>query len=522
MLKLKDKSLDLALAHIEKFGDTNIFPVPFEFKAIRHSWDSLIKPYLIQQDMLNWVVRPSRRCLTPKHRYGFRISTQLDPLDSIVITAIIGEIGQDIEDYRIPTKKNVAFSYRFKTSEDGNIYDPDFNYQSFQSHSRELADNKSYKYVVVADIADFFPRIYSHPLENALYDCTSKSNHVTAIKKILKSWNFTISVGIPVGIGVSMLLAELILDVVDRGLQEEGATHCRYVDDYRIFCTTEKEAYERLSFLANILYESNSLTLQQHKTSIIPIETFKKRYLVSESKRELESLSSKLGLLLDQLGVIDQYEEIDYDNLDEEDREKIDGLNLVEILKEQVKSEDIDISIVKFVLRRLRQFDDIKGVNLVLKNIDKLYPVFTDAVRYIQELRALNIPRRNRVGKILLDQINTTLVGHLDFHRLWIFNTFTENTDWDNASEFAPLYKLYSDSFSRRELILALGRTHQQSWFKINKRSISIFDPWQKRAFLAAASCLPGDECRHWHASIYGQLDPLEKSIVNWVKANPF
>lgn len=58
MLKLNEKSVDLALAHIEKFGDTNIFPVPFEFRAIRHSWDSLIKPYLIQQDMLNWVVRP--------------------------------------------------------------------------------------------------------------------------------------------------------------------------------------------------------------------------------------------------------------------------------------------------------------------------------------------------------------------------------------------------------------------------------------------------------------------------------
>ena len=85
MLRLQSASLDWALKHIEKYGDTDIFPVPFEFQAIREFWDSDIKPWIRSMNLLEWELRPYRRLLTPKNRYGFRISTQLDPIDSIIL-----------------------------------------------------------------------------------------------------------------------------------------------------------------------------------------------------------------------------------------------------------------------------------------------------------------------------------------------------------------------------------------------------------------------------------------------------
>ncbi len=77
------------------------------------------------------------------------------------------------------------------------------------------------QYVVIADIADFFPRIYSHPLENALTECTNKNNHVLKIKRMLSDWNFSVSYGIPVGQSATRLLAEIVLDDVDRALISE-------------------------------------------------------------------------------------------------------------------------------------------------------------------------------------------------------------------------------------------------------------------------------------------------------------
>ena len=51
MLKLQTSSLDWALKQAEGFGDTDIFPLPFEFSAIRHDWCRLAE-LLSSEDIL--------------------------------------------------------------------------------------------------------------------------------------------------------------------------------------------------------------------------------------------------------------------------------------------------------------------------------------------------------------------------------------------------------------------------------------------------------------------------------------
>ncbi len=169
---IKPESLDWALKHIENYGDTDIFPLPFEFEAIRLSWDSKIRNYLSEQDILQYRTRPYRRCLSPKHRFGFRISTQLDPFDMLIYTALVYDIGYDIESYRVPVSNQIVHSYRFNPDTDGRFFDTDVGYDSFIQQSKYFAFSGKFQKVVIADIADFFPRIYHHPLGNALDVCT--------------------------------------------------------------------------------------------------------------------------------------------------------------------------------------------------------------------------------------------------------------------------------------------------------------------------------------------------------------
>ncbi|CDX02910.1 RNA-directed DNA polymerase [Desulfitobacterium hafniense] len=523
MLKLAERSLDWALLHIEKYGDTDIFPVPFEFEAIRYQWEQSMRSWLRSQDILQWTPRPYRRCLTPKHRYGFRVATQLDPLETIVFTSLVYEIGKDIESARIPKEEKIAFSHRFAAKPDGRMYDSEYSWDLFQDHCGELVESNDYRYVVIADIADFYPRIYFHPLENALSECTRKKNHIKAITSMIKNWNFSVSYGIPVGSAASRLLAELVIDDVDRGLLSEGVKHCRYVDDYRIFCKNEREAHEHLALLANTLFENHGLTLQQHKTRILPIEEFYNHYLQRENSQELNSLSAKFYHILDSLGIENRYEDIDYDDLAADVQAQIDNLNLMGILKEQVlETEAIDIPLVRFVLKRLKQIDSEESVDFVLDNINQLYPVFKEVITYITSLRSLNTADKHEIGKKLIQLLEDSIVSHLEYHRLWVFDTFTKDREWDNEGKFVNLYNSYHDEFSQRKLILALGRAQQHSWFKSRKRTVNQMSPWLKRAFLAAASCLPGDEAEHWYKSLQGSLDPLELTITKWVQANPF
>ena len=112
MLQLQESSLDWALAHALKHGDTDVFPLPFEYEAIKCDWGQL-KPYLAKQNMRDWEVRPVRTLLSAKARYGFRVVTQFDPLDFLLFAAVIKEIGSEMEPFRVPNAQNIVFSYRF-------------------------------------------------------------------------------------------------------------------------------------------------------------------------------------------------------------------------------------------------------------------------------------------------------------------------------------------------------------------------------------------------------------------------
>lgn len=69
-MRLKKTSLKWALNHVERFGDTDIFPLPFEFAAIRAEWSTIL-PELESIDVAEHQVGDFRRALTPKSRYGF-------------------------------------------------------------------------------------------------------------------------------------------------------------------------------------------------------------------------------------------------------------------------------------------------------------------------------------------------------------------------------------------------------------------------------------------------------------------
>lgn len=519
MLNLKEDSLDWALTHVENFGDTEFFPVPFEFKAIRHDWARL-RPYLASQDLDTWNVRDWRKCLAPKHRFGFRNVTQLDPLDTLIYTALVFEIGLELETLREPAENGVVHSWRFLGGADGQFFSRDYSYSTFTDKCRELANRSSW--VVIADIADFFPRIYSHPLDNALTQIPS-ADHARVLKKMFAQWNYTVSYGIPVGTNASRLLSELVITDVDQALLSEGIQFCRFSDDFRLFAHSEREAHDMLVTLAETLFENHGLTLQQTKTRVQRASEFLGRIDDGGTRSERESLFARFEQLVSELG-INWYEPIPYEDLSSEVQEAIGGLNLNEILESQIAlGNDADMGICQFALKRLSQLDNADSVDLALDSIGPLYPVFKDVMEYFQSLRRLDPIRKSALGARLFELAASSVVGHLPFHRLWLFSVFTHNREWNNESKLVELFSQYVDEFSRRELILAMGRSHIHHWFKTRKREYqSTFRTWERRAFLVAMSCLPGDEATHWYRSVMPRLDELEKAVVNWAKQNRF
>ncbi len=186
-----------------------------------------------------------------------------------------------------------------------------------------------------------------------------------------------------------------------------------------------------------------------------------------------------------------------------------------------MQRENIDIQLTKFVLRRLSQLQDADVADEILTSIDNLYPVFTDVVNYLDNLKHLTGSQRVGIGKSVLNLMDNSVVSHLQYHRLHLLNLFASNATWGNVHEITQLLSQFSDHFTRRKLILALGKAGQNYWFRRYKTDWQVFSPWERRAFLRGASSLENDERTNWYGSIQGRLDPLEEAIVSWSSQNP-
>lgn len=522
-LTLTDASLDWALKHSLAWADTDIFPVIFEFQAIHDSWDA-VKSTIQGIDILKWKVRPYRRCLVPKHRFGFRISTQLDPLDFLVFTALIKEVGEKIEATRIPTSDGIVHSYRFAPDADGRMFSDQYSYRSFQKASHEICEKHKPSHVVVADIADFFPRLYTHRIDGALDTALGVGHmHAKATKDLISHWAGTYSYGIPVGSAAARLVAEVTIADVDQLLLSEGAQYVRYSDDFRIFATSEADAYGKLTILARSLIENHGLTLQQHKTKIVPVDLFRSVYLKENEKQELETLSERFYDLLSELGIDDTYADIDYESLDPEQQEVIDQLNLEGILKEQVEQDEPDIGLLKFLLRRLGQIDDADVVDLIFENFDAFVPVIRETIEYLLRLHSLTAAQKAAYGQKLLDIYNdpSSKAAHLEYSRMYMLRPFAVDGQWNHDEQYVKLYGDAVDDFSRRELLLAMGRSKKDFWFRSRRQHLQELPPWLRRPFIYAASCLPAEEYKHWIRGVDGQMDEVERAIAAWARKNP-
>ncbi|MGG1673770.1 RNA-directed DNA polymerase [Paenibacillus sp. NRS-1783] len=528
MLKLKEESLNWSLKHINKYGDSYVFPKLFEFEAINENWDD-VKKHLLTIDVYSNGVRPYRTTITPKSSVGFRICTQLDPLDSIVYNALIYEIYEEIENKRIPSAHDVVYSFRLNPESDGILFDPEYNWKKFEDKTRELLESEEYSYVVMTDITDFYPSIYLHNIETHLRECvrlSGKNAHAETLINIIKAMHISQThKGLPIGPQFSRPIAELILNEIDLILIENDIMFIRYVDDYRLFCKSENDAYKSLAFLAQKLYDILNLKLNEQKTKILTTESFISKHLYLYKEREKDRIIEEFYELLDKLGFSrDFYGEIDLSSLEKEEIEKLHELNIFELLQEELSKDDCDIGFAKFLIGNLARFDNTEVAELILteENMRKLFPSIKTIINHLELVRSYSEEQKHEIGSRVLRLLQSSFMSELEFNRSWLLHLFSNNDEWNNKQLFSELIKKYDDNFTVRELILNLGRSKNHRYFRENKFSI-ISDPWVRRAFLVAISCLPKDERNPYYKSrSLTQRDLLEQVVEKWAQKNSF
>ena len=362
----------------------------------------------------------------------------------------------------------------------------------------------SIRFVAIADIADFYPRIYQHRLENVIQTVATSPRGEEVARVLVKKFLFNIaggiSYGIPVGPYASRVLAEGLLIDVDDALEAHGINFVRWVDDFSFFCRTDAEAQYFIFFLSRWLFDQHGLTLQSAKTRIVSDTTFVTEYLETHETK----LEDRVGILKDLWGRISPYEE-DEEPLSEEEVAELERTNFKELLEEAfVDIENIDYEMAKFILGRLPTVPEFRDewratiVDILLENIDHLYPISDSVARFFKSFDDIDPPKKRIMANALLRPIVTGAIPPPDYYTMWVLSIFIEDKSWNNASKLAKIFTDARGETVKRYAALALEKNGTRAQALIVRSHYDHASPLLKLAILRTTRLLGTDERKFW------------------------
>jgi hypothetical protein len=494
-------SLNWALTHVLRYGEGDIFPRAFEFEAYKTQWPEVLA-HLSKIDLSSHEVGCSLKLLVPKGKWGYRVGTQLDPFDHLLYTAMVHEVAPTIEGFRVAKAKQIACAYRLDLDANGQFFQRNSGWPDFHERSTQLAKASTCKFVACADISDFYNQTSHHRIQNALSSANVQEERANSVEHFLGNINSRHhSRGLPVGPFASILLAEACLADVDNFLIRKGYSHTRYVDDFRIFCTSHGEAVSAFHDLSQYLYTAHRLSFQSNKTLIMGKAEFQEEELVDPEQLEIQSKQEKIHALLDQVEY-SPYEIVDESSFELDDSTEAELLreSIGDLFGELVGKDSLHVGLARYLLRRAGALRTRVILNDVLINIEFLLPVFRDAVNYL--VQVYDKKRPQQVGDVLQHLVTKSDYRHLPYIQYWVLRAFAEAPALCDANVAIGIAE-NSDTEIRDRISAMVAKSYRLAdWVRSRKETWQNSTPFGQRAIIWAAPILPKDERTHWLKSI--------------------
>jgi len=518
MFKLTHTELDAALEAINFHGYSTLLPTPMEWQIANANWEE-IRQRISEIDLDTYRPHVPMRIYAPKNRFNVRAVTLLHPQDLIIYTGLVLIVRDDIEDAREPVSKKTVFSYRSSPTIGTKLYKLENAFTRYRERLQQRVNLVRSRYVAIADIADYYPRIYQHRLQNiieAAATCARAEEVARVLGKMLSNLAGGASYGIPIGPFASRVLGEAVLIDVDAALASKGFNFVRWVDDFNIFSASEHEAQYALFFLAGWLFDKHGLTLQSTKTIIQSADDFSTKIENTYESRLRERSEVLLRIWSD----LDPYSDED-EEISEDDIAEIEGINLHQLLEESFRNADnIDYEFAAFILGRiatLQALNDQKRselVNVVLENTNHLYPIADRVAKFFLSFDEIEANEKRRIARALLKPIKTPPknIPPPDYYVMWILSIFASSPDWNQANDLSKIYQNAESEVVRRYAACALAATGTRSHALIVQPDFDRASPLLRLAILLCSKKLGNDERSHWKRRKVIS-DALEKKI---------
>ena len=517
MFKLTTEELQNAFDAIEHHGYSALLPAPAEWPVVAESW-STIQDELARVDLEGYRPQGTMRIFTPKSRYNLRMVTLLHPQDLLIYTALVMIAKNDIEAGRMAPGKRSVFSYRVNPKSKVHLYITRGAYNSYRKELDRRSRLLSGRWVGVTDIADFYPRVYHHRLENIIHSVATSARVTkagTILARFLGNVSKGVSYGIPVGPLASRILGEAILIDVDEALSAEGFKVVRWVDDFSIFCASEREVRRGLFCLAEWLYQHHGLTLQPLKTNVFRAPMFRRRLLVDRdanlTKRVEAGMSEEAARIFGILKAADPYIDRSEVSIDWEpgDLEAIEALKLEEMLDEALADPDeVDYELAAFILGRAGALESLPAktkrrlVKVVIQYSDHLLPIGDSMARFLLGFGGISSSVKRQTGRSLIRPLLETPSDVPDHYAMWALYVCADSLGWVESADLLKIFRQTKSPVVRRYAALALSQSATRAQALAVRDEFDDASPLVRLAILMCLRRLPADERRHWKRKV--------------------
>jgi hypothetical protein len=213
----------------------------------------------------------------PKNEKDFRPMVIEDLKNDIISASLLMTMGDSVDDVQ-DMLKNEVYSFGNRLN---NILKSPYIFQLFTqkyfneyiAKAKQISEESQYNYCVQADIKSFYTRVDKKLLKEIINKTLPDT--ILWVKNTLYSFidrefnGCENDRGIPQGVFMSNLLANLYLTALDEEISSlNNLKYVRYVDDFYIFSTTEKEAQEVYSKVKAVLENILLLNLNEDKSGI--------------------------------------------------------------------------------------------------------------------------------------------------------------------------------------------------------------------------------------------------------------
>lgn len=342
------------------------------------------------------------------------------PFDRLVYQAISDEACHTV---RKKTDSSRSFSHQIIVPPTNKMFEPTRKcWSEWQNALQEKSKEKTVRYILKLDIANYFGSINQHMLINTLSDAKFSKHLLEVLESMLIIFTGERSSrGILQGIFPSDLFGNFYMAPVDRYLKEKGYLSCRYVDDLYVFLKSVDDGNSLLIELIPYL-RSYDLVLNEAKCKIIP-----KSALVTEEpdlQMMFEDAIDEVRDLLDGEDLSSSYGfqsdwEDDDDSLDEDDYELKATEKLFDVIDEYPGNEE---AIERFCLPLFTKFDSDYAVEHVLNSLKKRASMTQIYCSYLS-----HFVNREDVLEKLFELISDEIAS--DWQKMWVLAALIRNND---------------------------------------------------------------------------------------------